>query len=101
MIKLLVLGDICLSCLDKTNFENSKRYGSLVKNLKAYSGLIFANLECVLSDCKKVNLNKISLSCRPDYIKYLPFIDIFSLSNNHIYDLGAKGAKDTINGAYS
>jgi len=82
MIKLLALGDACLSCLDRTNFEDSKRYGSLVENLKDYNGPIFTNLECVLSDCKNVNLNKISLDCRPDYIKYLPFIDVLSLSNH-------------------
>ncbi len=97
MIKLLTLGDICPSCLDKTNFKNSTGYISLVENLKTYDGLIYANLECVLSDCKNTNLNKISLSCNPGYIKYLSFIDIFSLSNNHIYDLGPEGVKDTIN----
>lgn len=97
MIKLLALGDTCIACLDKANFENSTGYNSLVESLGTYDGLIFANLECVLSNYKNVNLNKISLSCKPDYIKYLSFIDIFSLSNNHINDLGPLGVKDTIN----
>ncbi len=95
-VRLLAVGDICLRGFDITQFTKSARYTILCEEFEAYRGVIIANLECVLTTNKNVNLNKLSLSCHPSLFSKLPRIDLFSLSNNHISDARAAGVKDTI-----
>lgn len=95
-MKLLAFGDICLSCYGEHHF-NDHSYNSLISKFSDYDGLIFGNLECVLSNYKNLNYNKISLSCDAKMLNYISYFNIFSLANNHIYDVGEEGIRDTIN----
>jgi hypothetical protein len=94
--RLLALGDISLSGLTRTQFEQSTGYKVLAQKLNAYGGITLANLECALTTSKNLNQNKIALRADPRLLGELPRIDVFSLANNHIYDAWAEGANDTM-----
>jgi len=96
MLKFYAFGDICLSCYKEYDFKNQSYY-SIISKFDNYKGLVFGNLECVLSNNKNFNYNKASLSCNPKMLKYISYFNILSLANNHIYDIGKEGIKDTIN----
>lgn len=95
MLKFFTFGDICPSCYKEHYFKNQS-YHLIISRFDNYDGLTFGNLECVLSNHKNLNFNKVSLSCDPKMLKYISYLNILSLANNHIYDVGEEGIKDTI-----
>lgn len=98
---LVASGDfICARDFDKTVEKHGPDY-SFIKAKEHFekADIVFANLECVVSDNAKLR------SKNPKHINYnapstvIPAIknsgfDIFSIANNHTYDLGASGLKD-------
>jgi len=94
--KLLALGDISLHGFTHNQFEQSAEYAALVQRLESYDGLTLANLECALTRSENLNLAKIALHADPALSRELPRIDLFSLANNHIFDVWEEGVEDTI-----
>ena len=94
--KLLALGDISLHGFSQTQFKQSAAYIALVQRLNGFDGVTLANLECPLTKSKNFNLNKYALHADPGLFSELPRIDLFSLSNNHIFDALEQGVNDTI-----
>lgn len=96
MTKLFAIGDICLSCYKEENFLSSTGYKDVLRIFRNYDGLRIGNFECPFTDSEQSNSNKIALKSAPEYVNYLPDIDVLSLSNNHISDAGHEGAQETI-----
>jgi len=94
MVKLLFLGDVSLAGYKRSQLLNGQNIEKLKETLFQYKGTIIANLESPLTK-GTLNLNKSNLKADPDLFDLIPKIDIFSLSNNHISDVGEEGAKDT------
>jgi len=102
---IALLGDVALNglfCSDRT--KNTSRFQSISKHLKNCD-LVFANLETpvigasrTFSESKKVNkgilhyTEKEVLSHSLDLLN----ISVVSLANNHIFDCGIDGVKETI-----
>lgn len=96
MNKLLFLGDICTDCYqDKDIIEFKKT--DLYKFLENYDGEIIGNLESpILKNNIFENLNKFSLLNKPSLFEMYDYCNIFTLANNHIFDQGFDGFKETI-----
>lgn len=69
-----------------------------VKEFIEKADLAFANLECVVSDRGSVRSSdpkKINYNASPNVLESLHYsgIDVFSIANNHVYDVGSTGLK--------
>jgi len=99
-MKIAFLGDIALiGKYDMTKNKNAKkRLKTIAKKLKDYDYVI-GNLESPLTDtnktlvCKSMHLRSPVINV--EILKYLN-IDAVSLANNHLFDFGKSGLKDSI-----
>jgi len=98
--KIALLGDICLN--GKFDFEKNKNAKIYLQEVAQYLenfDYVIANLETPLTDrnftltCKALHLKSSTLSV--ELLNYL-HINILGLANNHIFDYGRAGYKDTI-----
>ncbi|MHA1380874.1 MAG: CapA family protein [Candidatus Helarchaeota archaeon] len=100
-IILTFVGDISLSSLFVLDKKNNKKRFKDVFRLFNNSDLVFANLEAPLKGNGEFNTNKdislIQYSTKQVYDYILPRlkISVVSLANNHIYDCGESGIKNT------
>lgn len=97
---LLAGGDlICASYVEVA----IRKYGSdyPFKKIQKYidkADIAFANLECVISDRGRVRSSdprKINYDATPAVMETISSsgFDVFSIANNHVYDMGADGVK--------
>lgn len=99
-IKLFAVGDILLSESVAELIRNKGPKEPFVFVLDEFkkSDLLFGNLECPLSNRGKPLKNKCCLCSPPETVKSLKHggFNILSLANNHIFDYGYEGFKDTV-----
>ena len=97
MKDLLFFPDLCFDDLKKK--EIKKFYESLNKNLKKinFKGYIFANLESpiISKNLKPLDIKKKNLQTAKSSIKKIKGLNFF-LGNNHIFDYGPLGLKNTL-----
>lgn len=98
MIDLIFIPDVSFTGINKIKINNF--YNSLKKNLQKinFNGFIFFNLENPIIEKKNkpINLNKTLLNTKSSNIRNIGNLN-FMLSNNHIFDYGLDGFKNTIN----
>ncbi len=99
-VKIALLGDICLN--GKFDLElnpNAKEYFSEVAEYLSQFDYVVANLETPLTDrdftltCKGLHLKSSVKSV--ELLNYL-HVNVVGLANNHMFDYGRAGYKDTI-----
>jgi len=100
-IRLSAGGDfICARDFHKTVEDNGPYYSFIkVKEHLKNSDISFANLECVVSDTatlRSSDPNKVNYNAPSSIMPALKNsgFDIFSIANNHTFDLGKKGLSD-------
>lgn len=81
--------------------DNNGNYGyyfEKVKSLFAEDDLTIINLEGVFTNSKNLVKKEFNLSAPPEFKQTLTLgnIDVVSFANNHAYDYGEEGYKDTI-----
>ena len=100
-MKLTVCGDLCITPHSTSFFETIDHVGAFGDTLSLYKNAdrAIVNLECVLTDSenaiKKYGPNLKATVNNADTIKAAGFTDCM-LSNNHIFDFGREGLKDTL-----
>lgn len=99
-MKIALLGDICLNGkFDLKNNPNAKVYFSEVAQYLERFDYVIANLETPLTDrdftftCKGLHLKSSTVSI--GLLKHL-HVNVVGLANNHIFDYGRGGYKDTV-----
>lgn len=99
-MKIALLGDICLNGkFDLKKNSNAKEYFHEVAQYLEGFDYVIANLETPITDrnftltCKGLHLKSSTLSV--GLLSYL-HVDVVGLANNHIFDYGRAGYKDTI-----
>lgn len=99
-IKIALLGDICLNGkFDLEKNPNATEYFQEVAQYLEEFDYVIANLETPLTDrdftltCKGLHLKSSTLSV--ELLNYL-HVNVVGLANNHIFDYGRAGYKDTI-----
>ena len=99
-MKIALLGDICLNGkFDLEKNPDAKEYFQEVAEYLKGFDYVIANLETPLTDrnftltCKGLHLKSSTLSV--GLLNYL-HVNVVSLANNHIFDYGRAGYKDTI-----
>lgn len=100
-MKTLLLGDVCPSKVTTELFRDKKTnelFGDFIPVMKD-SDFTFVNLECAITESdgkiKKFGPNLKAPRQTADILKELG-VDLCGLSNNHIFDFGVVGAKDTL-----
>ncbi|WP_237134312.1 CapA family protein [Pseudohongiella sp. O18] len=88
-----ILGDICPARL----VELSDR-GVVSHDLKSHLAgrFVVANLEAPIAREVDDSLDHLVFQGRPEFMEHLQFVSAFSLSNNHINDLGDAGMQSTV-----
>jgi poly-gamma-glutamate capsule biosynthesis protein CapA/YwtB (metallophosphatase superfamily) len=100
MIKLIFTGDIMVARnvgIRINNIPNNKDgilSEDIVEKLKEFDYVI-GNLECPIA-LKAQPINSTSFKASPKSLEHLKAFDLVSLANNHIFDCGKDGAKETI-----
>lgn len=92
------LGDVMLGRIIGKKFSQ-KEYGLVDKNLIDQindSDYVIANLESPIPTTAKTDGDHLSFSGNVDTLNRLNWINLFSLSNNHINDCGSNGISETI-----
>ncbi|MBE6645427.1 MAG: CapA family protein [Ruminococcaceae bacterium] len=100
-MKTLLLGDVCPSVVTADSFRKKDidtLFSDVVPMMKE-SEFCFVNLECALTEAdtkiKKFGPHLKAPSETAEILKELG-VSVCGLSNNHIFDYGIDGAKDTI-----
>lgn len=92
-MRLTFLGDISLCKVDYSSFSIDKQLREILDT----SDLVVGNLECPITLCtEKLPYQAINLSAPKESLSILDYVNVVSLSNNHIRDYGNKGVFDTI-----
>lgn len=100
-MKTLLLGDVCPTTHTKTLFEKMDTEALFTDTLELFEGndVNFVNLECAVTE-SKTPIQKFgpNLSAPSNMVKILKEIGVnyVGLSNNHFFDFGIEGAKDSI-----
>lgn len=101
-MKMLLFGDVCPTVASAQLFKEknvSALFGK-VSDLFKSKDFAFVNLECALTDSDKAILkygpNLKAPKETAQVLKELG-VDCCGLSNNHVFDFGKEGVKDTIN----
>lgn len=95
-MKISFIGDIMLGRFVQEKY-NSQRYdlvNSDVRSKVLDSDVVIANLESPITDEK--SQNSLAFAGDAKLLSELEWINLFSLSNNHINDFGDKGITDSI-----
>ncbi len=100
-MKLAIGGDICITDASWENFESANEkaaFNSVIDYFKT-ADRVLVNLECALTDSdnriKKFGPNLKAPKQTAETLKKAGVTDC-ALSNNHIFDFGVEGAKDTL-----
>lgn len=102
-MKVLIAGDFCprervIEAFDKEDYASVL---ADVKELTAASDLSIVNLECpvVTGSAKPIEKKGPNLHCSSQGVKALQYIgfNCVTLANNHFFDYGEEGVKETIN----
>lgn len=99
-MKTLFFGDTSPSKTSKESFRRKEvdKLFTDVKEFMSKSEFTFVNLECALTECtdaiKKFGPALSAPKETAEILKDLG-VDLCGLSNNHTFDLGVKGIKDT------
>ena len=100
-MKALLLGDLCPLKRNMECFKNSDLDKLFNDTLPQFDGndICFVNLECALTESdnviKKYGPNLKGCKEIADVMKKIG-VTLCGLSNNHVFDFGIEGAKDTI-----
>lgn len=103
MVKILIAADYCpkervASLIEKSQYEAI--FGD-VKPIVAQSDYSIVNLECPVRTTEGGGIKKAGplLKCPPKAVEALKYVgfDCATLANNHFYDQGEEGVKETIN----
>lgn len=100
-MKLLILGDVCPTEITASLFEKveTDKLFSDTKTLFDNADFSFVNLECAITDSENA-IEKFgpNLKAPKNTAKVLKDlgVSLVGLSNNHIFDFGIQGYKDTI-----
>ena len=100
-MKTLFFGDTSPSRISKESFRNKEvdKLFTDVRDFMKDSDFTFVNLECALTECQDA-IKKFgpALSAPVETAEILKGlgVDLCGLSNNHTFDLGVKGIKDTL-----
>lgn len=100
-MKALLLGDICPTRKTNPLFEKEDIDTLFSDTLRLFDGndINFVNLECAITECgtpiKKFGPNLAATPRTGDVMKKIG-VTCAGLSNNHIFDYGIQGVKDTI-----
>lgn len=101
-MKLTVCGDLCVTPSSLEFFKNADEVGAFGDTLPLYkeADRAIVNLECALTESeneiKKFGPNLKAPKSTADALKKAGFTDCM-LSNNHIFDFGKEGLRDTLN----
>ena len=102
-MRVLIGGDYCPRYRLENIIENEdyNKVFSEVRDLTAKSDYSIVNFECpiVLGEAMPIEKHGPNLKCTArgaEALKWAGF-DCFTLANNHFYDYGCKGVKDTLN----
>ncbi len=99
-MKALLLGDLSPTQVTNPLFHNKETGKLFMDTLPVFQGndINFVNLECVLTESEK-EIEKFgpALKAAPEVAEVLAGIGVncCGLSNNHFFDFGIKGVKDT------
>ncbi len=100
-MRTLFLGDICPVKINRERFERLEvktLFGDTV-TLFENNELVFANLECAITDSEKY-ISKFgpALKAPKETAEVLAMlgVTVVGLSNNHIFDFGIRGYRDTV-----
>ena len=100
-MKTLILGDVSTkyNYADFKNKETEKLFGDFIPVMKD-SDFTFVNLECAITD-SETPIKKIGPAIKAPFelaeVLAKLGVDLCGMSNNHIFDFGIKGARDSIN----
>lgn len=98
-VRLSAVGDILLSGVAELIGNKAPDAPfTFVRSIFKESDLVFANLECPLSNRGNPLKNKCCLCSPPEVVKSLKSagFSVLSLANNHIFDYGYEGFEDTV-----
>lgn len=100
-MKMLLLGDVCPTDVTAPIFEKKDIQTLFNDVVSIFEGndFTFVNLECALTECED-DILKYGPALKAPYetaevLKKLG-VDCCGMSNNHVFDFGKKGARDTI-----
>ena len=99
MGKILIFGDICPDNNYRNLFDRKAVLSTAIINDIKHADLAIANLECPATNVvTPIIKTGPSIKAFPEDITYLKEIgfDILSLANNHIFDYGEDGLKETL-----
>ena len=96
--RIMTVGDVnpCRHLARALSTENIRHKGASLRNLLNGADLVVGNLEGPITDCEQKNPGQVWNLKMPPVLRGLlsPF-DGFSLANNHIFDFGLRGLRDT------
>jgi len=100
MLRLVFTGDIMLARrigekLESFGYMEEAIFSPGILEKLSQADLVVGNLECPLTK-KGEKLGETSFKAHPDAIHTLRKFHHFSFANNHIFDCGKKGAKETM-----
>ena len=100
-MKLLLLGDICPTAASAPFFKVKDISTLFTDTLSLFEGkdLIVANLECALTEAtEEIKKFGPALKAPKETAEVLREIgvDVCALANNHVFDFGTKGLRDTL-----
>lgn len=88
-----VVGDISLHGIDEARFRIDPR----IIDIFSHSSVVCGNLENPITNCEDVADHAIvSLKSSDRFLEILKHLKVVSLCNNHIFDFGINGYKDTV-----
>jgi poly-gamma-glutamate synthesis protein (capsule biosynthesis protein) len=97
-MKLSFIGDVMLARHIGSKYRK-KPYqivSDIVLEKFKDSEFVIANLESPVAEIAKTDGHHLSFQAHPNILKEVEFVDIFSLSNNHINDCGTTGMDETV-----
>lgn len=100
-MKLLLLGDICPTAVSAPLFKAKEIDTLFTDTLSLFEGkdLVVANLECALTDTDgEIKKFGPALKAPVETAEVLREIgvDVCAISNNHVFDFGVRGMRDTL-----
>ena len=99
MTKISFIGDIMLGRVIGQRYRKQKNpiVDSALRDKIKGADLVFANLESPVAYRSQTEGDHLQFRGNPDALDELKWINVFTISNNHITDCGTEGITETIN----